>query len=195
MNAELREKLIERVEAAIKWAGAPSWDEGMTQAKKVVMFTLEGIEEIQTKEQVRRIIDAWPEPSYPKARLLLATARALPTLISFAARHMAQRLEEDAPIPKGGRPPIPQQIRAEVVTFISELNKRGASLTRCKKRAADRFGFSKSTVERMWLERSEIGEVDFLSVRKFVLDSLEEDTTPDTRVPNERNSRADYLNP
>jgi hypothetical protein len=172
MDAKLRDRIIGRIEDSFRWAGASGFDEGMRQATRVLTFFLEGFEQMRTREELVQLLDSMPEPNFAQEKMILGVLGFLPQMIRAGAGKLAKKLEDEVPAPTGGRPPIPQQTRAEIVAFMGDLHTRGTSLGACKKRASAKFGYSESTVERMWLERGNIDEVDFRSSTRWLIDPL-----------------------
>lgn len=169
MNPAARDKAVRQIEAGLRWAGTDGFDEGMARAKKVLSYFLELVEQLQTKEDLVRNLDEM-QLTFFQEKLFLGSLRFLPQILRAGAAQMAKKLGEEVPGSSGGRPGIPQKTRAEIVAFISDLHMRGVSLTACKKRAALRFDCGASTVERIWLERANIEEVDFRAAWKWLND-------------------------
>jgi hypothetical protein len=177
MDVKFRDKIIAKLEGSIRWAGASSFDEGMSQAAKVLTFFLERIEQMKTRDDMERLLDSMPQPNYAEGKMILGVLSFLPQILRAGARKLANQLEGDVSAPAGGRPPIPQQTRAEIVVCMGDLHTPGTSLSACKKRAAARFGYSKSTIERAWLSRSEVNESDFRSAWNWLVDSAKQQNT------------------
>jgi hypothetical protein len=59
------------------------------------------------------------------------------------------------PLPAGRPSAIPSEKCAEVLDFISSLNRKGCKLMVAKERAAQRYGVSRRSIERLWTRRSE----------------------------------------
>ncbi len=160
MNPAARDKAVRQIEAGIRWAGTDGFDAGMARARKVLSYVLEFVEQVQTKEDLVRCFDEM-QLTILQEKLLLGSLRFLPQILRVGAAQMSKKLEEQVPGSAGGRPGIPHTTRAEIVAFIGRLHMGGTSLTNCKKRAALRFDCGNSTVERIWLDRANIEEVDF----------------------------------
>lgn len=130
----------------------------------------DGVARMRTKDDLRKLLDEVPNPLWVEERLLLATAKFLPQILAAVAKQFAETIAHDAPPPPPGRPQVDFQRKAEVVAFIEKLHMQGTGLERNKNRAAQRFGISESTVQRIWDGRGELGEADFRSALRWVLE-------------------------
>lgn len=169
MNPAARDKAIRQIEAGIRWAGTDDFDDGMERARKALAYFLGLVEQLHTKEQVIKILDEL-QLNFIQEKLFLGSLPFLPQLLKAGTAQIAKQLDEQTPGLTAGRPGIPQKTRADIVVFIGDLHMRGTSLTACKKRAALRFDCGESTVERIWLERGNIEEVDFRSAWKWLFE-------------------------
>jgi hypothetical protein len=61
------------------------------------------------------------------------------------------------PALNSGRPPaLSSQKANEALDYVSKLNRQGCTLEVAKSRAAQRFGCSLRTIERLWIKRESI---------------------------------------
>src|SRR4051812_29773783 len=97
MRAEVRDRLIERLDEVARWAGASDFDSGMADATRFFAALLEGIQRMKTKDDLRKLLDELPDLSMAEEQLLLASARFAPQLLSAAAKYLAKQLGADAP--------------------------------------------------------------------------------------------------
>jgi hypothetical protein len=169
MRAEIREKLIERMEEAVRWAGSPDFETGMEVAYRFFDVMRDGVARMKTKDDVRKFFDDLPDPSPLEEALILASAKFAPQMISSAVKKFAAMIAADTPRLPRGRPKTDFQEKARIVAYVGKLHIQGCSLELSKTRAAKRFGVSESTVQRIWDDRASIGEPDFHSAMTWLL--------------------------
>jgi hypothetical protein len=173
LKVETAEKFLNKFDELARWAGAMDFEDGMQQLKRLLVAFLQGTERVQTKEEFRKLLSEMPEPSFAEQKLFLGSMQFLPHLLRYGIKKLSDAMEKELPSPPTGRPRIEFQTRAEIVAFIGDLHTRGTSLEVAKKRAAQHFGYGPATVERMWIERGQISEVDFRSALKWFSDASE----------------------
>ena len=169
MRVELREKVIERLEEVSKWAGAPDFDAGMQQATKFFTLMQDATARMQTKDALRKLLDELPDPTPAEEALLSATANFMPQIISVVLKQLARVIQNAAPVPPG-RPSVDFLQKGQVVAYVGKLHTQGCSLELSKARAAQKFGLSESTVQRTWDDRGSLGDADFRSALRWLLD-------------------------
>jgi hypothetical protein len=101
--------------------------------------------------------------------LLLGSLKHLPQIIRVWLCQAAEVAEAELPSPTG-RPPVDSKARVEIVAYVGQLHTRGTSLEISKRRAAQRFGQSESTVQRIWDDRGNLEEADLRSVLRWLSD-------------------------
>jgi hypothetical protein len=173
MDADFQAKLINRMEELFRWAGAADYDDGMRQFRAILLRLVEGSEAIKTREDLARTLNQLENPSLLQRQLMLGSMRYLPQILRRWLREGAEVAEEVIPAPPTGRPPVDLQARAAVVEYVSELHKKGCSLELSKKRAGERFGFSESTVQRIWDDRGSLDDADFRSALRWLAEPNE----------------------
>ena len=173
MKAELAEKLIERMDTALRLAGTEDYGIAMTRTLVLLNFFVEKIEMIKTKDDLRRVLHESGDPDYVEEKLLLASFRFLPQLLKYGAKKLAQSTAVGLPDVPGGRPSCDEHKKRAVVDYVGKLHTDGYSMKVAKKRAADKFHISESTVQRAWDNRSKSsgGEADFNSVVRWLASS------------------------
>jgi hypothetical protein len=167
VQAKLRDAVIGCIEKQFIWAGAKSYGEGMDQARKLITKLHEGMEQIQTKEQLSAVLDGLPDPSKTEAMLIRGSLRWLPQLLQYGIKSFAAVASESLPALPRGRPSLEFQKKERIIAYIGQQFTRGRALETVKKEAAKRFVVSEATVQRIWDERANIDDVDFRSVLNF----------------------------
>ena len=170
MDAELRERIILKIEQAYTVAGAKSYDQGMQQFGKMLELINSHYDPMRSKEQLRTLLDQMPEPSFLQKRLIFGVVKYLPQLLRFGIKQLSEHAELSLPLIPTGRPGLDLQTRFKIVEFVGDQHKRVTSLDRCMTNAAEKFSVSKATVQRAWDDRASIEDADFRSVLKYLRD-------------------------
>ena len=116
------------------------------------------------------LLDQMPELSLLQRRLVFGTLKYSPQIIRFVLKEMSKTAEITLPEIPTGRPGMELQERSRIVNFVGDQHKRVASLHRCMKVAAERFGVSEATVQRAWDDRTSLDDAGFRSALKFLAD-------------------------
>ncbi len=167
MKSELRDKILQLVEENFRWLGAKDYNDAMAITRRVLIRLLDITEPMKTREDFARGLDTLEDPSPVQRRLILAGIRFLPQIIRATLRRAADAAKKEIPSPTG-RPPTDQQLRANIVAYVNQLHLKGLTLELSKKRAAQRFGVSESSVQRSWDDRRNMEEADFRSALKWL---------------------------
>ncbi len=163
MEETMRERMIVAFEKAVRLAGAPSFEEGIRQAKTLlgiasnwVAFANKFLQPIRTLEDMRETLDARMSLPEKEQALLLFALEKLPQIVREGSLMAAKRLAATFP-PQGGRKrTFTVRESQQVLDFISERNRRGASMPAAKDRAAQNFHCSRRTIDRLWAHRESV---------------------------------------
>lgn len=172
LKAEQRDKFLSEIDDLARWAGASDFEEAAQLFKRLCVAFLTKLEPMQTREDFKNLLDGLPDLTFKDELMMKGLFRTFPQVLRYGLKQLANKAEKELPAPPTGRPPINYDTRAEIVTFIGQLNMRGTALEVCKKRAAQRFCCGVATVERIWIERGQIEEVDFRSALKWWSESF-----------------------
>ncbi len=164
MEDQMRERMVVALEQVVRMAGAPSFEEGMRQAKTLlgtvsswILFANNFIEPIQTSEDMRKALDSRMSLSEGEQTLLLITLENLPQMLRLAFASVVKEVAATLPPAHVGRRPsfTPEESKT-VLDYVSHLNRMGAEMPIAKDRAARKFGCSRRTIDRMWTHRKSI---------------------------------------
>ncbi len=172
MRAELRDQIISKLEEQIIAAGSESYDDGMTTVSKLLKYLQSNFEPLSSKEKLQQILDSSPEPSWMQMRLFEGALNYLPQIMKYGVQQLAKAVETDLPALPRGRPGLNLVTKEKIVAFVGKQHMKGYSLEQAKTSAAKHFGESRSTIQRVWDDRGNLGDVDFQSVLKFLTDGL-----------------------
>jgi hypothetical protein len=164
VDIEIREKMVVAFDKLVRVAGASSFEEGMRQAEALtgllsnwILFANGFIRKIQTIEELRQTLDSQMSLPERDQILLLAALQSLPQILRLGITAIAEKAVSTLPPPRGGRKRILTAPKAqEMLDFISKLNRVGTQMKVAKKRAAERFGCSLRTVQRLWANRESV---------------------------------------
>ena len=183
MEPNTRDKIIEIMEQSLVLAGAKDYDTGMAQIGKLFDYFQRNYEPMRSKEHLKALLEAMPEPPFLKKRFLFGALRYAPQLIRYGSKELVKMTEENLPEIPRGRPGLDTYKKAQIVAKVGRWHTAGYTLDQAKKRAARHFNVSESTVQRAWDDRQNRGEVDFRSVLKFIAEGSEDESdfqdTPD----------------
>jgi len=166
------EGLLQRFEELMRQMGAPSYEEGMQKYIKLLEYLAQSAKAVSTKADFRRAMTELERPDPVMQRMLLGFCDHIPRLAVYGARRFAEDEEANLPPLPPGRKPMTVQQKAEVIRFIVGRIEQGANTDQAKKRAAKRFGISRSTVQRTWDDRGNMGQVDFGSVLGWAIQTF-----------------------
>jgi ribosomal protein L28 len=176
---------MDGLEKAFIWAGAQDFDHGMAVFKKLVDKLQSCHDEMRTKEYFASQLDKLPEPSWLEKRYIQGVFKFLPQLLLFGAKQFVQKAEDEIPPLPRGRPAPDAWVKAQIVAEIGKKEMVGCSHKQAKFRTARKFNMSLSTVQRIWDDRGNPGEVDFRSVLRYLSDDGELLAQLDVRAKSE----------
>lgn len=164
MEDKMRERMIVAFDQAVRIAGASSFEEGMGQARMLtglvigwVHFVNNFIQPIQTVVDLRETLVSRMSLTESEETLLLLALENLPQIVREGFTMVAEKAKSTLPPPHGGRrPAFTAEESQKVLDYVSHLNRMGAEMPIAKDRAAQRFGCSRRTIDRMWTHRKSI---------------------------------------
>lgn len=137
----------------MKLVGENSFDEGFAKARKVFVAIAAHLEALGDRKAFDTMLSKL-EISAEEEQQFLAVAENLTALLGLGVQIFAQRFSKEFPVKLSGRPKsLPQAQERKLCEFIGGLFLQGTQLKVCKKRAAQKFGVSLRTVERVWADR------------------------------------------
>jgi hypothetical protein len=161
VDPEVRERIINAAEQALITVSGKSFEEGARFATKIVELVYTTVKQVQTKDELRKVMESAPEPSEHELQIILFAAENLPNLLRFGIKELSRRASTTLPtLQAGRRRKVTAQESRVVVNTVSELMVKGANLKAAKIRAAQQFGCSKRTVERIWSSRKNLPEAE-----------------------------------
>lgn len=152
MKPEMRDQIIHALLASFATVGAEDFDGAMQKLAAVTESFLHGIRQLQTVDQVRRVLDEIEVPE-EQEKIVLAAFESAPALIGMFVGLLGETAKTDLPRPEAGRPAIDYFKREEIMDFICDKMKEGCNLKQAKMRAATRFQCSSTTIQRVWNKR------------------------------------------
>jgi hypothetical protein len=160
----MREKLVVAFAQIASLAGAPSFEEGMSQVRELVgkvtdftLFVNNVIQSVRTVEDVGEMFNSQVSISPKEETLLLFAMENLPQILWQALTTVAEKAKSSLPAPHGGRrPAFTAEESQEVLDYVSQLHRKGAPLHIAKGRAAQRFDCSRRTIQRLWTSRESV---------------------------------------
>jgi len=159
LNEKTREEMVAAVEQAILSLGEPTYEEGMKKAVKLLEFVTDRVRSIQTPDEFRSVLDTCEQVSWKDEKLMLFTLQNLPSVVRVCLKMAAKSAAIDLPAPPGGRQPaLTAQQSTEVVDYVWELSRKGATMDGAKLRASQKFGCSRRTIDRLCASRGSIPE-------------------------------------
>jgi hypothetical protein len=159
MDEKIREKMVLALENAVRVAGAKDYEDGMRQATNLIEFARNGAQSIQTIEGLRTVLDSCPPMSRREEKIVLVLMNQLPQVLRIGFMVAAAKAKATLPPPTGGRPRATTASKTqEVLDFVSELFRKGSRLRVAQTRAANKYGLSLRTIERLWSNRESILE-------------------------------------
>jgi hypothetical protein len=170
VQPKTRDWLIDELEKAFIWAGASDFESGITTLKKVIDKLQDCHDTLRTKEHLAQQLNTLPEPSWVQKRFIQGFFRYLPQVFRFGVKQLAQVTEDEIPGLPAGRPGPDALLKEQIVAEVSKRQMHGCNLKQAKERTARHFHTSFSTVQRIWDDRGNPGEVDFRSVLRYLND-------------------------
>jgi len=172
----MREKMVVAFDQAVRMAGAQGFEKGMEQARVVcgvvtnlVIFANNFIQPIQTTDELREALDSRMSLSEKEQALLLFALENLPELLRLGISAIAKKAASTLPPPQAGRKPAFTAAQAqEALDYVSQLNRKGTPMPAAKLRAAQKFGCSRRTIERLWANRESIPLEDQPTVQEIL---------------------------
>jgi hypothetical protein len=158
----MREKMVAAFDRDVRMAGAQNFEEGMEKAKMVcgiltsmIVFANNFIQEIRTVEDLRKKFDDRMSLSEREQAVLLIALENLPQMVRLGLTAFTQKFVSILPpLTTGRKPAISSGQAKEVLVYVSQLNLQGVSMPIAKTRAAQKFGCSRRTIDRLWANRS-----------------------------------------
>ena len=151
----MKQQYLAGLDELMRKVGVNTFEEALAIAKGILLTLASKIDELGDRkafEDKLSQIELFPEEEW----MIQAIAENLPILFGFLVRSISQDFAKEfpAPPPTPGRPKsLEQTQKSEVCEFVGKLFSQGTQLGLCKKRAAQKFGVSTRTVERIWADR------------------------------------------
>lgn len=156
MDEKRLEEYVTAVEQTAMKCGARSYDEGLDQAIALLSRLQDFMESIRTKDALRSALASAEAPTKVEERMILFFIRHSPQFVRIVSGLAVSKFLAALPAFAPGRP---EKIRAEdgeeLLDLISALQRKSVPLGAAKRRAAQRFGCSLRTVERLWKGRKD----------------------------------------
>jgi hypothetical protein len=176
MDEEPRRRIIDAVEQALKLAGAKGFEDAEATMQQIADFFAHRVKPIMNRERLEALLQQAELPPEDE-QMFIAMAESFPSLIGVALNMLSSEAAKTFPVSNTGRPKsLTSTKRRAVCEHIARLYGQGTNLKVAKKRTAQKFNVSLSTVERSWAERK-IGHkpslnelIDFLKSPKQTVD-------------------------
>jgi len=154
VNEKYRERLIAAVEKSMKTVGANDYTSGMEQARKLIAFFYQGMEHLKTPDDLRALLDMCSPMSKREEAIYLLLAQNLHPVIRLGLNSLAKRASSNLPAFNPGRPPaLTEKETREALDYVWYAIRRGYSMQVAKLRAAQKYGCSLRTINRLWVRR------------------------------------------
>jgi hypothetical protein len=154
LDEKTREKMVAAAEEAILSLGEPTYEDGMKKAVKVLEFFTNCARSIQTRDEFRAALDACEPLSKSEATVALFAMQHLPSLARVCIKMLAKNVAADFPAPPGGRlPALTAQEAKEAVDYVWDLTRKKLPMDVAKLRAAQKYGCSRRTIDRLCANR------------------------------------------
>lgn len=159
MDERRREEFVTAVEQTAVRFGARSYEGGLDQVIVLCSRLLNFMESIRTKDALRNVLASADEPTKSEERMILFFIRHSPQFVKIVCSLAFAKFVAALPPFAPGRPRAfnPEQ-RDKLVDFIYALHRQKVPFAVAKQRAAQRFGCSVRTVERLLAVRGEVGD-------------------------------------
>lgn len=153
VNDQTKQRFIAGLDALMKTAGANSFQEALAIVKGMLLSLASKMDSLGDEKAFEDKLSEI-ELSAEDERMVLAVAENLPGVVNFISAVFYQDISKEFPSQNSGRPKsLPLGQEPEVREFIGRLFLQGTPLSLSKKRAAQKFGISLRTVERVWADR------------------------------------------
>jgi hypothetical protein len=158
VNEQMKQQYLSALDDLMKKVGVGTFEEGRAIAKGIFLALASKMDELGDRKIFEDKL-AQIELSAEEERMIQAIVENLPILLGVLGRSVSQDFAKEfpAPPPTPGRPKsLEQTQKSEVCEFVGKLFSQGTQLGLCKKRAAQKFGVSARTVERIWADRKKM---------------------------------------
>ncbi len=153
MDEAPRRKIIDAIERALKLTGAEGFEDAEATMQQIAEFFAHRVKPIMNRERLEALLQQAELPPEDE-QMFIAMAESLPSLIGVALNMLSSEAAKSFPISNTGRrKSLTSTERRAACEHIATLYGQGTNLMVAKKRAAQKFGVSLSTVERTWAER------------------------------------------
>jgi hypothetical protein len=161
----VEEKMVEKMIAAfdkdLRMVGAASFEEAIEQTIKLtgilsnwILFLHNFLQQHRTIESLRDALINESSLTERDESLLLFALENLPQMVREGLTVIAAGAKATLPPPRAGRRRVFTAADSKkVLDYVSYLNRSGATMPIAKVRAAQKFGCSKRTIDRMWTDR------------------------------------------
>lgn len=152
MSEENRLRVVNAIERAFQDAGVADIAEGAAIVEKFAKFVSDGIVHFRDR---RTLMDALGAIEIaPEEEMKFVTGmEKMAVLMTFTAPRVIRAIEKVVTSTAGRPAKLDSKQEIELCEYVAKLNGQGVELTTSKDRAAQKFGVSRSTVERVWLDR------------------------------------------
>jgi hypothetical protein len=157
MTPESVQSAVGKLEKTMQQAGAANFEQGMDVVCRLFEFFLEQCRAIKTREQATAVLSGI-EASPEEEQWFLSVLDAMPELLGKLLGTVAERYQAQHPLPQTGRHhALALQDQAAACDYVALLHRQGVTMQVAKRRAAQRFSVSDSTIARLWRDRAKIG--------------------------------------
>ena len=155
MRPELRDKLLQVADRKLQQFGMQSLEEAVDKACVGFEKLSLAMTPIRTRQGLIELFDR-VELTEAEEIYAIPVAEHFPHVLRELIIHLFESALRDLPPqPAGRKRSLSFDESAELCSYVAELFGKLPDLKACKKRAAQRFGVSLSTVERAWRKRGE----------------------------------------
>jgi hypothetical protein len=180
VKRELRDKLLEITDAEAQRRGLEGLHSFVDQACIVFQKLAEVMEPLRTREGIIGVLDR-VEMTEEEEHYAVPTVKHFGHVIREALTELFELGLNDLPqAPSGRKRKLTQKLSEQICAHVLNLLGKGADLTTCKKRAAQKFGVSYTTVQRAWGKRgkTELDEIDLSELIQYVRTRLVREWIP-----------------
>lgn len=178
MTSEERDQLVSAIEAALVQASGTTTENVyafFARAEPWARNMAELLGRVQSRESLIAFLDFVPAELEPLIPLAVST---IPLLPAMAVKEMKEALQPAArafAAGSAGRPnAIPEAIKPQIIEFISRVEKLGGKRRVAQQRAAQHFGLTLRSVQRVWRHRGRYSPGRAASISELIanFDSL-----------------------
>lgn len=171
MKPEIRDAILDGIEAACKRAGANTYDDAADAALRFFERMAELVKTVRTREHFVAMLDNLPDVLPDVEPFAFAFAEYAPYLMRATVGEIFQQFAKDFPVGGGGRPSLlPHDKAVSMIKEMGRLVTDGYSILVATKTVARRYRVSSRTVERAWQNRARLLDGE----RKVTLDETKE---------------------